>query len=188
MAVPCAEGLVTSIGVSNFPDDHIAALRGATPVVNQDRTAPDLGQPGLWPRCTPGRSWWSQSARPGGRPDRPGRPRDRRGQWPHKPAQGSKLAHPTWAGGDSPLVASATHQAENLDIFDFELSDEQMELIDSMTKANRPDLETGVAGSDLRLGGAGIQRGVPCRDRSNRRPASAAGRARWSIDDVRGSH
>ena len=39
-----AEGLVTSIGVSNFSDDHIAALRGATPVVNQIELHPTWQQ------------------------------------------------------------------------------------------------------------------------------------------------
>lgn len=57
-----AEGLVTSIGVSNFSDDHIAALRGATPVVNQiDVTRPWVN-PDCGPRCRPGR-WWSPTVR-----------------------------------------------------------------------------------------------------------------------------
>ena len=131
-----AEGLVTSIGVSNFSDDHIAALRGATPVVNQIELHPTLGQPGLRAQMH-ARKIVVVSYSPLGQAD------DLTDQVVQEiaeasgrtPAQVVLRWHIQHGLVAIPRSSHPQRIAENLDIFDFELSDEQMELIDSMDES-----------------------------------------------------
>ncbi len=132
-----AEGLVTSIGVSNFSDDHIAALRGATPVVNQIELHPTLGQPELRAQMR-ARKIVVVSYSPLGQAD------DLTDQVIQEiaeasgrtPAQVVLRWHIQHGLVAIPRSSHPQRIAENLDIFDFELSDEQMDLIDSLDESD----------------------------------------------------
>ncbi|NLH68599.1 MAG: aldo/keto reductase [Brooklawnia sp.] len=133
-----AEGLVTSIGVSNFTDDHIAALRGATPVVNQIELHPTFSQPRLRAQMR-ARKIAVVSYSPLGQAD------DLTNQVVQEiaeasgrtPAQVVLRWHVQHGLVAIPRSSHPQRIAENLDIFDFELSREQLGLIDSMDESER---------------------------------------------------
>ena len=133
-----AEGLVTSIGVSNFSDDHIAALRGATPVVNQIELHPTLGQPGLRAQMH-ARKIVVVSYSPLGQAD------DLTDQVVQEiaeasgrtPAQVVLRWHIQHGLVAIPRSSHPQRIAENLDIFDFVLSGDEMAAIHGLAEGRR---------------------------------------------------
>lgn len=125
-----AEGLMRSIGVSNFNDDHIdriTAATGVAPVLNQIEVNPKMANSALR-AANASRRILTQAWTPLGEGKTFGFPHiaeicARTGK---SPAQVTlrwhmQLGHSTVTRAESP-----EHQAENLDIFDFELTAEDM--------------------------------------------------------------
>ena len=93
------EGIVRSIGVSNFQQPHlerIIAETGETPAVNQIELHPLLPAAGPAPRARRPRDPHRglEPAGPGRRPRRPGDRRDRQGPRAHAGSGRAALAHP----------------------------------------------------------------------------------------------
>lgn len=130
------EGLVTSIGTSNFNADHlerIIAETGEVPVLNQIELNPELQQPALrafhrakgivtqaWTPLGKGRSFGSDvitsiAARTG-----------------KSPAQVVIRWHLQLGNAVIPRSIKPERQAENLDVFDFELTDDDMAAMASL--------------------------------------------------------
>lgn len=128
-----AAGLVTSIGVSNFNDHHVAALRGATPAINQIELHPSFTQPQLREqlakRGIPIAAWSPL-----------GRARDLTATSIQQiaensgrtPAQVVLRWHLQRGRVVIPRSSHPDRITENFDILDFELSDEQCELIEQL--------------------------------------------------------
>lgn len=128
-----AEGLVTSIGVSNFNEEHLAELRGATPAINQVELHPTFTQPTLRAqlkhRGIPIAAWSPL-----------GRARDLTQETIQEIAEAAGRTpgqvilrwHLQQGRVAIPRSSNPDRIAENLDVFDFELSDEQLALIDSL--------------------------------------------------------
>ncbi len=128
-----AEGLMRSIGVSNFNADHvdrITAVTGVAPVLNQIEVNPKMANSALR-AANASRGIVTQAWTPLGE--------GKAFSFPHiadicartgkSPAQVTlrwhmQLGHSTVTRAESP-----EHQAENLDIFDFELTPEDMAAI-----------------------------------------------------------
>ena len=128
-----AEGLMRSIGVSNFNADHvdrITAVTGVAPVLNQIEVNPKMAN-GALRAANASRGIVTQAWTPLGE--------GKTFSFPHiadicartgkSPAQVTlrwhmQLGHSTVTRAESP-----EHQAENLDIFDFELTPEDMAAI-----------------------------------------------------------
>jgi len=130
------EGLMRSIGVSNFNADHLQRIIGETgevPVLNQIELNPELQQPEMraanarhgivtqaWTPLGNGRSFeaepiTSAAARSG-----------------KSPAQVIIRWHIQLGNAVIPRSVKPARQAENLDIFDFELTDDEMTAISSL--------------------------------------------------------
>ncbi|SFC50261.1 aldo/keto reductase [Tropicimonas isoalkanivorans] len=135
------EGLVRSIGVSNFNADHlerIIAETGVVPVLNQIEVSPKLQQPELravnarhdivtqaWTPLGGGRSFDAEpitaaAARTG-----------------KSPPQVILRWHIQSGNAPIPRSVKPARQAENLDVFDFDLSDAEMEAIASLDTGQR---------------------------------------------------
>lgn len=127
------EGLMTSIGVSNFNADHLERIIGETgevPVLNQIELNPELQQPDMravnashgivtqaWTPLGNGRSFeqdalTNAAARTG-----------------KSPAQVVLRWHVQLGHAVIPRSVKPARQAENLDVFDFELTDDEMAAI-----------------------------------------------------------
>lgn len=127
------EGLMTSIGVSNFNADHLDRIiseTGVAPVLNQIELNPELQQPEMravherhgivtqaWTPLGNGRSFEADAitaaaARTG-----------------KSPAQVILRWHIQLGHAVIPRSVKPARQAENLDVFDFALSDDEMEAI-----------------------------------------------------------
>ncbi|HCQ65136.1 MAG TPA: oxidoreductase [Rhodobacteraceae bacterium] len=130
------EGLMRSIGVSNFNADHLQRIIGETgevPVLNQIELNPELQQPEMraanarhgivtqaWTPLGNGRSFeaepiTSAAARSG-----------------KSPAQVIIRWHIQLGNAVIPRSVKPARQAENLDVFDFELTDDEMTAISSL--------------------------------------------------------
>lgn len=133
------EGLTTSIGVSNFTADHIAALHGMAPVVNQVELHPTYSQPELRAQMADREIAVVSYSPLGQASDLTDQVvqqiAETAGRTPAQVVLRWHLQH-----GLTPIPKSSHPQriADNLDVFDFELSREQMGLIDSL---NRPDVD-----------------------------------------------
>jgi 2,5-diketo-D-gluconate reductase A len=130
------EGLMRSIGVSNFNADHlerIIAETGEVPVLNQIELNPELQQPAMraaneahgivtqaWTPLGNARSF---EAKPISEPAR------RTGK---SPAQVILRWHIQVGHAVIPRSTKAERQAENLDVFDFELTLEEMKAISTL--------------------------------------------------------
>ena len=135
------EGRVRSIGVSNFLPDHLERIigeTGVTPVVNQIELHPHLQQPELralhdrlgivtqsWTPLGGGRAFTAPAiaaiaARTG-----------------KTPAQVILRWHVQLGSSVIPRSSRAAGQAENIDIFDFALTDEDMAALASLDKGKR---------------------------------------------------
>jgi len=125
-----AEGLMRSIGVSNFNADHvdrITAATGVAPVLNQIEVNPKMANSALR-AANASRGILTQAWTPLGEGKTFGFPHtaDICARTGKSPAQVTlrwhmQLGHSTVTRAESP-----EHQAENLDIFDFELTAEDM--------------------------------------------------------------
>jgi diketogulonate reductase-like aldo/keto reductase len=135
------EGLIRSVGVSNFAEDHLTRIiddSGVTPVVNQIELHPYFPQPEM--RAVNARlGILTESWSPLGK---------RQAPFDEPPVAAAAEAHGVTHGqvilrwqvqlGCVPIPKSATpeRQRQNLDIFGFELSDAEVEAI---TALGRPD-------------------------------------------------
>jgi 2,5-diketo-D-gluconate reductase A len=135
------EGLIRSVGVSNFAEDHLTRIiddSGVTPVVNQIELHPYFPQPEM--RAVNARlGILTESWSPLGK---------RQAPFDEPPVVAAAEAHGVTHGqvilrwqvqlGCVPIPKSATpeRQRQNLDIFGFELSDAEVEAI---TALGRPD-------------------------------------------------
>ncbi len=135
------EGLVTSIGVSNFTEAHLQRIvdeSGVTPAVNQIELHPYFPQPEMR-AVDDDRGIVTESWSPLGK---------RQAPFTEPPVAEAAAAHGVDPGqvilrwqvqlGAIPIPKSATpkRQRSNLDVFGFELSDEEMAAI---TGLGRPD-------------------------------------------------
>ena len=135
------EGLVTSIGVSNFTEAHLQRIvdeSGVTPAVNQIELHPYFPQPEMR-AVDADRGIVTESWSPLGK---------RQAPFTEPPVAEAAAAHGVDPGqvilrwqvqlGAIPIPKSATpkRQRSNLDVFGFELSDEEMAAI---TGLGRPD-------------------------------------------------
>ncbi|SDI66324.1 aldo/keto reductase [Aliiruegeria lutimaris] len=130
------KGLVRSIGVSNFNAEHldrVVAETGVTPALNQIEVNPELQQPELratnadlgivtqaWTPLGNGRSFGSEPIAAAAR---------RTGK---SPAQVTLRWHLQLGHAVISRSVNPGRQAENLDIFDFELTDAEMEAIKTL--------------------------------------------------------
>lgn len=135
------QGLVRSIGVSNFTGDHLARIveeTGVTPVVNQVELHPYFPQEEMR-AVHAGLGVQTESWSPLGK---------RQAPFTEPPVAAAARAHGVQPGqvilrwqvqlGAVPIPKSATpeRQRQNLDVFDFRLTDEEMAAI---TALGRPD-------------------------------------------------
>lgn len=143
-----ARGLVRAIGVSNFQPEHIERLRAETgllPAVNQIELHPYFPQPELRDyHAAHGiitEAWTPIGHRANVRSD----PVIARIAADHRvsPAQAILRWHVQLGVVPLPKAATADHQRQNLDVFGFALTDEQMSAISALA---RPDGRT--AGQD----------------------------------------
>ncbi|MBF9044849.1 aldo/keto reductase [Rhodobacterales bacterium HKCCE4037] len=130
------DGLVRSVGVSNFNADHldrIIAATGEAPVLNQIEVNPELQQPEMraanaergiitqsWTPLGNGRSFEDEALT---------KPAERTGK---SPAQVILRWHIQIGNAVIPRSTNTGRQRENLDVFDFELTDAEMEAIDKL--------------------------------------------------------
>ena len=130
------EGLITSIGVSNFNAEHLHRIieeTGVTPVLNQIELNPKLQQPDMrainakygivsqaWTPLGKGRSFEAEEIK---------RISARSGK---SPAQVILRWHIQLGVSVIPSSVKATRQAENLDVFNFELTSDEMMAIASL--------------------------------------------------------
>lgn len=127
------EGLMRSIGVSNFKAEHLHRIieeTGEVPVLNQIELNPELQQPEMravhksrdivtqaWTPLGNGRSFETEPIQ---------RPASRTGK---SPAQVIIRWHLQLGNAVIPRSVKPERQVENLDVFDFTLTDEEMEAI-----------------------------------------------------------
>ncbi|MQA94989.1 MAG: aldo/keto reductase [Streptosporangiales bacterium] len=134
-------GVVRSIGVSNFTPpqiEHLVAETGVRPVVNQIELHPDFSQPEL-------RSWHAEQGivteawSPLGRTRNLGRPEIEEIAAAHgrSPAQIALRWHVQLDDVPIPKSANPERMRENLDVFDFELSEEEMARLDGLDRGAR---------------------------------------------------
>ena len=134
------EGLVRSIGVSNFTPEQIERIVEATgvwPAVNQIELHPDFGQPRL-------RAWHAahgvaiESWRPLGRGvlDRPeiARIAEAHGRTPAQVVLRWNVQHGVV---QIPKSGDPERIAQNIDVFDFELSDDELAALAALDRDNR---------------------------------------------------
>jgi diketogulonate reductase-like aldo/keto reductase len=135
------QGLVRSIGVSNFTVDHldrIIAETGVTPVVNQIELHPAFPQPEMRV-ANAERGIRTEAWSPLGKRQAPFRERpvasaaERHGV---TPAQVILRWHVQLGSVPIPKSADPMRQAQNLDVFGFELTEDEM---DAITGLGRPD-------------------------------------------------
>jgi 2,5-diketo-D-gluconate reductase A len=139
------EGLMRSIGVSNFNADHLARLieeTGEAPVLNQIEINPLLQQPELRAVCTrtrschrPGHRWATASL------SRPIQSRPLLRAPAKVPAQVILRWHLQLGHAAIARSVNPGRQAENLDVFDFTLTDDEMKAIEGLDVGlrNGPD-------------------------------------------------
>lgn len=135
------EGLVRSIGVSNFTDEHLARIiddTGVTPAVNQIELHPYFPQERMR-QVDADLGIRTESWSPLGK---------RQAPFAEPPVAAAAQAHGVTPAqvilrwqlqlGCLPIPKSATRarQVENLDVFGFELSDEQVAAITSLARAD----------------------------------------------------
>ncbi len=125
-----AEGLMRSIGVSNFNADHvdrITAATGVAPVLNQIEVNPKMANSALR-AANASRGILTQAWTPLGEGKTFGFPHiaDICARTGRSPAQVTLRWHMQLGHLTVTRAASPEHQAENLDIFDFELTAEDM--------------------------------------------------------------
>ncbi|MGH3413650.1 MAG: aldo/keto reductase [Marmoricola sp.] len=135
------QGLVTSIGVSNFSEAHLHRIiddTGVTPAVNQIELHPYFPQPQM--RAVHERlGILTESWSPLGKRQAPfDQPPVRRAAERHGASPGRVVLRWQLQLGALPIPKSATpsRQQENLDVFGFELDDEEMAAISGLA---RPD-------------------------------------------------
>lgn len=139
------EGLVRSIGVSNFTADHLAALQretGILPAVNQIELHPFFPQPNML-RVNAEKGVVTQSWSPLGRASGlvdDARVQDIAREHAVTPAQAVVRWHVQRGAVPIPKSATPARQRENLDVFGFELSADEMSVLSGM--------ETGRLGGD----------------------------------------
>ncbi|MCL2316474.1 MAG: aldo/keto reductase [Actinomycetia bacterium] len=132
------EGLTRSIGVSNFNAEHLDALRGETPSVDQIELHPRLVQPGLCAEL--GRRGVAVEAwSPLGRASVLDEPAIARiaAELDRTPAQVVIRWHLQRGHIVIPKSVHAGRIAENIDVFDFTLTDAQMAAITGLDRAER---------------------------------------------------
>ncbi len=142
------QGLIRSIGVSNFQPAHLRRIideTGVTPSVNQIELHPRFQQAGPAARAPRPRhrDRGVEPTGPGRRAGRPRPDRDRRGpRQDHRPG-GAALARPAGQRG-VPQVGHPERIEENFDIFDFHLSEDEMGRIEALDAGERqgPDPDT----------------------------------------------
>jgi len=135
------DGLVTSIGVSNFTGDHLHRIideTGVTPAVNQIELHPYFPQPEMR----------SVNADLGIRTESWSPLGKRQAPFTESPVAAAAEAHGVTPGqvilrwqvqlGAVPIPKSATpaRQRENLDVFGFELTDDEMAVITALGRAD----------------------------------------------------
>ena len=149
------DGLVRSIGVSNFNADHLERIiseTGETPAINQIELNPRLQQPALraanarlgvlsqaWTPLGKGASFEAEPIKSAAA---------RAGK---TPAQTIIRWHLQLGNVVIPSSSNPRRQAENLDVFDFELTDAEMAAIATLDAGSR----TGPDPSVFNLGAAG---------------------------------
>lgn len=139
------EGLMRSIGVSNFNEDHLTRIigeTGETPVLNQIEINPQLQQPELRAFCDAHKivpQAWTPLG--GSRSFEAAPVKTAAARTGKSPAQivlrwHMQLGHAAIARSVNPA-----RQAENLDVFDFTLTDDEMKAIASLDVGlrNGPD-------------------------------------------------
>ena len=146
------EGLIRSIGVSNFNADHLERIineTGEVPVINQIEINPALQQNALRAACT-ARGLVVQAWTPFGK----GRSFDsapiraaaaRTGK---SPGQVILRWHMQLGNATIPRSANPDRQADNLDIFDFELTADEMAAIATLDEGFRTGPDPLVFGAD----------------------------------------
>ncbi|WP_084079275.1 aldo/keto reductase [Demequina sp. NBRC 110057] len=134
-------GLVRSIGVSNFTAQHLAHIvdeTGVTPVINQIELHPYFNQEDMRAVHSE-RGILTQSWSPLGKRQAPyAEPAVADAAAAHGVTPAQVILRWQVQLGNVPLPKSATpsRQAENLDVFGFELTSDEMTAISSLTKAD----------------------------------------------------
>lgn len=133
-----AEGLVTSIGVSNFHKQHLDAISGETPVVNQIELHPTFAQRELRAELDR-RGIQVESWSPLGSGADLGSPEIAKiaAELGKSVAQVIIRWHIEQGLVVLPKSVTPSRIAENFDVFDFELTSEQMAAINALDAGNR---------------------------------------------------
>ena len=159
------EGLVRSIGVSNFQPAHLERMiaeTGVTPAVNQVELHPHFQQAGLRREHerAADRHRGLEPAGAGRGARRPGDRGDRRRRTAGRPAQTIIRWHLQLGNVVIPKSVTPARIEENFDVFDFALSDDEMEAIERARRRRRASGPTRTRSSGREdRGGGGEGRG-----------------------------
>jgi 2,5-diketo-D-gluconate reductase A len=135
------QGLVRSIGVSNFTADHLDRIMdetGVAPSVNQIEVHPLFPQSEMR-RANEERGIITESWSPLGKRQAPlSEPTVQEAAAAHGVTPGQVILRWQVQGGNLPIPKSATpsRQRENLDVFEFELDDSEMEAITALGRSD----------------------------------------------------
>ena len=140
------DGLATSIGVSNFNVEHLDALRGAVPAVNQVELHPTLAQAPLRAEMAR-RGIVVESWSPLGRGADLTNPAVLHiaAETDHTPAQVVIRWHMQHGLVVIPKSVTTARMAENLGVFGFDLTPDQMAAIDALDAGHRLGAEPATA-------------------------------------------
>ncbi|WP_420176052.1 aldo/keto reductase [Luteococcus sp. OSA5] len=133
-----AEGLATSIGVSNFHEQHLSALEGAKPVIDQVELHPTFQQSELRSvlaeRGIATEAWSPLGQSKDLQHEVIARIADEHGV---SPAQAIIRWHLQLGNVVIPKSVTPERIASNFDVFGFELTGEQMDAINALDEGNR---------------------------------------------------
>lgn len=133
-----SEGLTRSIGVSNFKTEHLDAIEGATPSVDQIEMHPSFNQ-ASFRKVLADRGINPEAWSPLGQSKDLDTPvlADISRATGKSPAQVVIRWHLQIGNIVFPKSVTPSRIVENFDVFDFELSDDQIAAIDGLDRGNR---------------------------------------------------
>ena len=135
------QGVARTIGTSNFTADHLAAIiddSGVTPAINQIELHPYFTQEAMraeHERLGIRTQSWSPLGKASAPYEEPA-VADAAARHDVTPAQVILRWHIQLGSVPLPKSGNAERQAENLDVFDFDLSDQEVSAISSLTRAD----------------------------------------------------